>query len=115
MRRHTPMRPDLRQALKAILAGMLVAASVTSTPAQLPAVPAGGLNPAKLPDVVGIHLGMDVAQALAIVRAKYPATNTLFYTKFKDTRDAPWISRVNGKLSGTGVNAANIVDEVTVF
>ena len=109
------MRPDLPRSLKALLAGALIAASMSNAPAQVPTAPAGGLNPAKLPDVVGIHLGMNVSQALAIVKAKYPAANTLFYTKFKDTRDAPWISRVNGKLSGTGVNAANIVDEVTVF
>lgn len=109
------MRPDLRRTLRAILAGMLVAASVTNTPAQVPAAPAGGLNPAKLPDVVGLHLGMTVPQAVAIVRAKYPATNTLFYTKFKDTRDAAWISRINGKIAGTGLNSANTVDEITVF
>jgi hypothetical protein len=112
------------RSVKIILAGLLVAVSlaaafavVAQTPGvQPPAAPAGGLDSSKLPDVIGIHLGMTEAQALAIVKAKYPANLlTFYYAKFKDAPDAPWIARVSGKILGTGNNSANSVDDITVF
>lgn len=84
--------------------------------AQVPAAPAGGLDSSKLPDVLGIHLGMTVPQAMAVMKAKYPANlTTLYYAKFKDTPDAPWVARATGKIMGTGLNSANSVDDITIF
>jgi len=111
-----------------MLAGLFVAASlgalVAGAPmsgAQAPAVqplaaPAGGLDSSKLPDVVGVHLGMTIPQAMAVVKSKYPANLTkLLYTKFKDAPDAPWVARAKGQIMGTGLNSANVVDEITIF
>jgi hypothetical protein len=104
-------------------AGVFVAAGLAAfgvgaqTPAAQPlAAPSGGLDSSKLPDVVGVHLGMTVPQAMAIVKAKYPPNLTkLFYTKFKDAPDAPWVARAKGQIMGTGLNSANVVDEITIF
>jgi hypothetical protein len=98
-------------------AGLAALTAVAQTPAvQPPAAPAGGLDSSKLPDVVGVHLGMTIPQAMAVVKSKYPANLTkLFYTKFRDTSDAPWAARAKGQIMGTGNNSANVVDEITIF
>jgi len=41
-------------------------------PAGVPAPPPGGINPAKLPDTNGVHLGMSVDQAIAVIKGLYP-------------------------------------------
>jgi hypothetical protein len=111
------------QSVRFVLAGLFVAAglavlgAVAQTPAaQVPAAPAGGLDPSKLPDVVGIHLGMTVPQALAIVKGKYPANSiVLKYAKFQNSTDAPWISRVDARIDAQGANATSGSDQVTVY
>jgi len=114
------MRFTFLRGVGIVLAVLLVAVSFAGMDgaqqtAQVPAAPAGGLDSSKLPDVLGIHLGMTVPQALAIVKAKYPANLiTLSYTKFKDAPDAPWIARVAAKQMGAGLNSANSVDDITV-
>ena len=40
--------------------------------AQIPAAPAAGLDPSKLPDISGIHLGMPVADAKVALQKLYP-------------------------------------------
>jgi hypothetical protein len=45
-------------------------------PADVPKGPVGPMNPAKMPDIIGIHLGMDPKEAVAVTRAHYPK-NTL--------------------------------------
>jgi hypothetical protein len=83
---------------------------------QVPAAPAGGLDASKLPDVVGIHLGMTVPQALAAVKSKYPANSiVLKYAKFQYSAGAPWISRVDAKIEAQGANATSGADEITVY
>jgi hypothetical protein len=106
-----------------VLAGLFVVAGLAAlvagaqTPAVQPlAAPPGGLDSSKLPDVVGVHLGMTIPQAMAVVKSKYPANLTkLFYTKFRDASDAPWAARAKGQIMGTGNNSANVVDEITIF
>ncbi len=89
---------------------------VSAQTAQVPPAPPGGLNYSKLPDVVGINLGMPVQQAVAVVKSKWPAGQVnLFYTKFANSSDPAWISRVTARRPGTGLNAANSVDDITVF
>jgi hypothetical protein len=117
------MESNSFRSVRLVLAGLFVAAGLAAvaagaqTPgAQPPAAPPGGLDSSKLPDVVGIHLGMTVPQAMAVMKAKYPANlTTLYYAKFKDAPDAPWIARITGKIMGTGLNSANSVDDITIF
>jgi hypothetical protein len=45
--------------------------SVAQT-AQVPAGPAGGVIASKLPDAEGVHLGMSVAQATAVMKGQFP-------------------------------------------
>jgi len=56
-----------------------------NAPPSPPNTPSGSLDPAKLPDILGVHLGMDPKAALAIVHAHYPKEtlttyNTNMYT-----------------------------------
>src|SRR5580698_9327271 len=109
------MQSNSFRSVSLVLAGLFVAASLAALTAvaetqgaQVPAAPPGGLDSSKLPDVVGIHLGMTVPQAMAVMKAKYPANlTTLYYAKFKDAPNAPWIARATGKIMGTGLNSAN--------
>src|SRR6185369_6047196 len=41
-------------------------------PADVPATPVGPIVAAKMPDVIGVHLGMDPKEAVAITKAHYP-------------------------------------------
>jgi hypothetical protein len=117
------MQSNSLRSVGLVLAGLFLAAglaaltTVAQTPgAQPPSAPPGGLDSSKLPDVVGIHLGMTLPQAMAVMKAKYAANlTTLYYAKFKDAPDAPWIARAAGKIMGTGNNMANSVDDITVF
>jgi len=70
--------------------------------AQAPVPPAAGLDPSKLPDIEGIHLGMSVEQASAILKSLFPAgSNTLTVTasKFLNTSDKAWITSMTGSLN----------------
>jgi hypothetical protein len=50
---------------------------------QFPPAPPGGLNFSKLPDVMGINIGMPVQQAVAVVKSKWPVDRVkVFYAKF---------------------------------
>jgi hypothetical protein len=49
------------------LTQMMIAAAATVPPA-----PAGGLDPSKLPDVLGVHIGTPTNQAIAQMAALYP-------------------------------------------
>jgi hypothetical protein len=60
--------------LSVMLACSLFAALAT---AQILTAPAAGLDPSKLPDVVGIHLGMPVEQALAVMKSLFPDSTYL--------------------------------------
>jgi hypothetical protein len=70
--------------------------------AQTPASPGVAVDPSRLPDVEGIHLGMPVEQASAIMKSLFPAgTHTLTATasKFMNTSDKPWITSMTGTLN----------------
>jgi hypothetical protein len=102
--------------LALLFAGTFSGLRVSAQTVQVPPAPPGGLNYSKLPDVMGINLGMPVPQAVAIVKSKWPAGQVnLFYTKFANSSDPAWISRVTAKRPGTGLNQANSVDDITVF
>lgn len=70
--------------------------------AQTAVAPAVHIDAAKLPDIEGIHLGMSVEQAAAIMKSLFPAgTHTLTVTaaKFMRTSDKPWLSSMTGMLA----------------
>jgi hypothetical protein len=97
--------------LSVMLACSLFAALAT---AQIPTAPAAGLDPSKLPDVVGIHLGMPVEQALAVMKSLFPDSTYLQSVtagKYMQTSDKPWLTSMTEMLrSGcTGCNEAIIV------
>lgn len=91
-------------------------ASVSAQTVQFPPAPPGGLNFSKLPDVMGINIGMPVQQAVAVVKSKWPVDRVkVFYAKFPNSSVPPWISRVSASRPGTGLNMGNSVDDITVF
>jgi hypothetical protein len=66
-----------------------------------PSPPAGGLDPSKLPDAVGIHLGMPIEQASALMKSQFPAATymlTATGSKFMNTSDKPWITSMTVML-----------------
>jgi hypothetical protein len=94
-----PAQPELRQgsakAAPQQLASAQPAAEIPNKPAAGPAEPwtppANGspaasrvapikLEPDKMPDVIGVHLGMDPKEALAVLRAHYPKNLFTPYT-----------------------------------
>jgi hypothetical protein len=84
------------------------------TQAQAPPAPAAGIDPSKLPDVVGIHLGMPVEQTLVVMKSLFPASTylqTVTAGKYMQTSDKPWLTSMTEMLrSGcTGCNEAIIV------
>jgi len=100
--RHTAIRGTGLFLAFVSIAGLFVSSRVASLQAQVPAAPAAGLDQSRLPDVVGIHLGMSVEQASAMMKSLFPAgTNTLTVTagKFMNTPDKPWVSSVTGMLA----------------
>jgi hypothetical protein len=62
--------------------------------------PAGGVDYNKLPDVEGIHLGMPVAEAVAIVRKIYTTKGSpeIYWAKFPYSTDPAWITYIRGGL-----------------
>jgi hypothetical protein len=63
--------------------------------------PAGGVDYHKLPDVEGIHLGMPVADAVAIVRKIYTSAKgapEVYWAKFAYSTDPAWITYIRGGL-----------------
>ena len=79
---------------------------------MIPPAPAGGLNPSKLPDILGIHIGEPTNQVVDKVKQLYPlvrndrgttisGTMNLATPRYPDTKDPPYISSlVDEKLSG---------------
>ena len=63
---------------------------------QLPAAPPGGLNASKLPDAEGIHLGMTVAQAMAVMKSLFPGATGVLPRYSKYANGPSWVSSITG-------------------
>jgi hypothetical protein len=78
--------PAAQPAAASVAASPAVPATEAAAPWTPPAETAAAapikLDPLKLPDVVGVHLGMTVAQALAITHKQYPSD---IYSRFPVT------------------------------
>ncbi len=89
--------------LLAVVAGLSAKAQGAKN-AQIPDwimnEPAGGVDYHKLPDVEGIHLGMPVAEAVAIVRKIYTTKGSpeVYWAKFPYSTDPAWITYIRGEL-----------------
>jgi hypothetical protein len=82
----------------ATFAGQRAAAqAVTTAPTPVPAAPAGGIDPSKLPDIQGIHLGMSAQEAEAKEQALYPQAS-IQYAKFHNSTDPAWLSVTKGAI-----------------
>src|ERR1700675_3467835 len=90
-----------------------------SSPTQVPSAPPTGLDPSKLPDVVGIHLGMSPQEVLTKMRPLSPASRdpdlgaTPGYAKFGHAPDSPWIQEISAKADACGNNMC--ADTVSVI
>jgi hypothetical protein len=75
---------------------------VLAQTAQLPAGPPGGVNASKLPDVEGVHLGMTVDQATAVMKSLFPGS--ALQTFFSHYQKSPmWVARLEGGLDQNDV------------
>jgi hypothetical protein len=90
-----------------------------AAPVQVPTAPAGGIDASKMPDVVGIHLGMSPQDVLAKMKVLFPENHlkglglTPGYAKFGHAPDAPWLQTLVGKSDACGNNeCADIVSIV---
>ena len=73
-----------------------------SVSAQMQVAPVVHIDLSKLPDIEGIHLGMSVEQASAIMKSLFPAgshTLTVTAAKFMRTSDKPWLASMTGMLA----------------
>ncbi len=77
---------------------------LTTAQAQLPALPAGGLDPSVLPDVLGVHIGTPTTQAVEQLNALYPTVHSggapwgtgLSHIQYAPTKDPPYTSSLSG-------------------
>jgi len=68
------------------------------------ATPTGTVDAGKMPDIIGVHLGMDPKEALAVVRAHYPKNQLTTYDTNMYTFPAP-------VYQGTIVNPADLYQD----
>jgi hypothetical protein len=82
---------------------------------QLLVEPAGGVDPARLPDVEGIHLGMTPNDAIAVLKEIYNPSahgaSQVLYAKFPNSSVPAWPSVAKGVLLGPNGQSN---DEITV-
>jgi hypothetical protein len=94
-------RDSIPISLRSVATWLLVAASligrqIPAQTAQIPAGPAGGVIASKLPDAEGVHLGMSVAQATAVMKALFPGSGLqLLYSHFQN--GPAWVSSMKGQ------------------
>jgi hypothetical protein len=109
----TAMQIRALRNVKTIFAAILFAASITGhviraqgnrAPSQpVPIAPAGGLDPSKLPDIQGIHLGMSPQDALARLKVLFPGKSETgygthpHYARYQQVPGSSWMSFVEAK------------------
>jgi hypothetical protein len=82
---------------------------------QLLVEPAEGVDPAHLPDVEGIHLGMTPKDAIAVLNEIYnpsaKGASTVLYAKYPNSSIPAWPSIAKGVLPGPD---GQTTDEITI-
>jgi hypothetical protein len=74
---------------------------------QIPAAPAGGIDPSRLPDIQGIHLGMTLQQALPVLKPLYPGPGTgtsvmgvyKINVQYLNAPDKPWVGQIVAQVN----------------
>ena len=95
------MKLSMQIATRTLAATLLIAADligphIQAQTAQIPAGPAGGVAAAMMPDVEGVHLGMSVAQATAVMKTVFPAAGLqVLYSNY--LQGPTWISSLKGQ------------------
>jgi hypothetical protein len=103
------------------------AAAAQSTPVpnqvttsnQVPPAPAGGVDPDKLPDIEGIHLGMTPDVALVKIKTLYGSVGGVKGTinpvpaMYQDAPDPRWLAYVAASISPCGTGACQDVMNAT--
>jgi hypothetical protein len=70
-------------AASALIGTGLIGQQVPAQTVQVPAGPTGGVIASKLPDAEGVHLGMSVAEATAVMKSLFPGSGLQFlYSHF---------------------------------
>jgi hypothetical protein len=98
------MRHSALRTIRFIAALTLVAAAFAGlrAPAQAPSAPGVAIDPSKLPDIEGVHLGMSFQQAMNVMTGLFPGANlTPRGAKFENAPDKPWIARLEGRVPQT--------------
>ena len=100
------MRTRFRIALISIL---ITAGSaelgIRAQTAQVPAASPGGVNASRLPDADGVHLGMTVDQATAVMKSHFTGNNLqIFYSHY--AKGPTWVS----SLQGTSTDQSDELD-----
>ena len=79
-------------------------ANQVATSNQIPPAPAGGINPDKLPDIQGIHLGMTPDVALLKIKALYSSAGGVqglinpVPAMYSDAPDPRWLGYVAASI-----------------
>jgi hypothetical protein len=110
------MQHAAHRTIRLIAALTLVAAAFAGlhAVAQVPSVPAVAIDPSKLPDVEGVHLGMSVQQAMNLMTGLFPGACLQPRTaKFANAPDKPWIARI--EVQGTQTCTAQYSDQLAVM
>jgi hypothetical protein len=78
---------------------------ISAQTVQLPAGPPGGVNASKLPDAAGLHLGMTVDQAAAVMKALFPG-NALQLRYSHYANGPAWVSSMTATATDQHDNFA---------
>jgi hypothetical protein len=81
--------------------------AMQSQPGTVPAAPAGGIDPSKLPDLQGIHLGMSPEEILPRLKTLYPGPGgnttqlgvSTANVKYINVPANPWMGTVMGQVN----------------
>jgi hypothetical protein len=100
------MSDRMRNTTSLVLAAIFFVAAVfvlraapqagASPQVAVPGPPAGGVDPAKLPDIEGIRLTMPTQDAMSKLSALFPGKVEVRYSKFQGPPDKPWVSMLIG-------------------
>jgi len=93
--------------LATTLAGQRAAAQAPAAAPAVPAAPAGGIDPTKLPDIQGIHLGMTLQELLPKLKALYPGPGTSttvpgvysMNVQYLKAPDKPWVGNIRAVIN----------------
>ena len=102
-----PAQPETASAARPAGAPAQAATAAAAPGVQIPAAPAGGIDPSRLPDIQGIHLGMTLQQALPVLKPLYPGPGTgtsvmgayKINVQYLNAPDKPWVGQIVAQVN----------------